>query len=87
LAGAPPEVKAEARRCATNPKVADAVCLMIVATGGKPPFPGPPGPNPDMAEAHRNADDVVKAAAELKKVARGSGSYISETDFFKTDWQ
>ena len=49
LAGAPPEQNALARRCATNPAVADAFCLAIVATGGPPPFPGLPGPQPDMA--------------------------------------
>ena len=87
LAGAPPEVNALARHCATNPKVADAFCLAIVATGGFPPFPGVPGPKPDMAEAHRNAQDVARAAAELKTVAPGAGSYISETDFFRADWR
>jgi FAD/FMN-containing dehydrogenase len=60
---------------------------MIVANGGFPPFPGLPGSKPDMAEAHRNALNIAKAAAELKKVAAGGGSYISETDFFRKDWR
>jgi FAD/FMN-containing dehydrogenase len=87
LAGASPEVNAQARACATNPAVADAFCLAIVATGGRPPFPFLPGPKADMVEAHRNALNVAKAAAELKKVAPGGGSYISETDFFRPDWR
>jgi FAD/FMN-containing dehydrogenase len=87
LAGTPPEVSAAARRCATNPAVADAFCLAIVAMGGAPPFPGLPGPKPDMAAAHRNAASVARAAAELKKVAPDAGSYISETDFFRKDWR
>ena len=74
LAGAPPEVNAAARHCATNPAVADAFCLAIVATGGRPPFPGIPGPKPDMATAHRNAEAVAQAAAELKAVAPDAGS-------------
>ena len=87
LAGAPPQVNAEARACATNPRVADAFCLMIVATGGKPPFPGLPGPKADPVEAQRNALNVAKAAAELKRIAPGFGAYISETDYFRTDWK
>ena len=86
LDGAPPEVNAEARRCATNPAVADAFCLAIVATGGRPPFRGLPGPKPDMAVAHRNAQAVAQAVARLKEVAPDGGSYISETDFFRKAW-
>jgi FAD/FMN-containing dehydrogenase len=87
LAGAPAEVNAEARRCATNPAVADAFCLMIVATGGTPPFAGLPMPKADPAEAQRNKSNVDRAAAELKRIAPGAGAYISETDFFRTDWR
>ena len=87
LAGAPPEVNAASRQCATNPAVADAFCLAIVATGGPPPFPGLPGPKPDMSVAHRNAQAVAQAAGELKKVAPDAGCYISETDFFRKDWR
>jgi hypothetical protein len=87
LAGTPPEQNALARQCATNPAVADAFCLALVATGGRPPLPGLPGPAPDMAEAHRNAEAVAKAAETLKALAPSSGSYISETDFFRKDWR
>jgi FAD/FMN-containing dehydrogenase len=87
LAGTPPAVNAEARWCATHPAVADAFCLAIVATGGLPPFPGLPGPKPDLALAHRNAEAVAKAAQTLKTVVPAGGSYISETDFFRTDWR
>jgi FAD/FMN-containing dehydrogenase len=87
LAGAPPEVNAAARRCATNPRVADAFCLMIVATGGYPPFPGLPGPKVEPAVANQDALNVARAAAELKKIAAGAGSYLSETDFFRSDWR
>jgi FAD/FMN-containing dehydrogenase len=87
LAGAPKEVNAEARRCATNPSVADAFCLMIVATGGWPPFPGLPGPKADPIKAQDDALNVARAASELKKIAPRAGSYISETDFFRSDWR
>ena len=87
MAGAPPDVTEHARRCAMNPKVADAFCLMIVATGGPPPFAGLPIPPPDMAQAHRDAESVAKAAALLKALSPDSGAYISETDFFRPDWR
>ena len=87
LAGAPPEVNEQARQCAMNPKVADAFCLMIVATGGAPPFAGLPIAPPDMAQARRNAGSIAKAAAVLKALSPQSGSYISETDFFRGDWR
>ncbi|MEM5310501.1 FAD-binding oxidoreductase [Paraburkholderia sp. JHI869] len=87
LAGTPPEVNEAARQCATNPKVADAFGLVIVATGGPPPFPGLPIAPPDMAQAHRNARNVASAAATLKTLSPQSGSYVSETDFFRGDWR
>jgi FAD/FMN-containing dehydrogenase len=87
LAGAPPEVNEQARQCATNPKVADAFALMIVATGGAPPFAGLPIAAPDMAQARRNAESVNRAAAILKALSPQSGSYVSETDFFRGDWR
>nr|WP_018438784.1 FAD-binding oxidoreductase [Trinickia symbiotica] len=87
LAGAPPEVNEQARQCAMNPKVADAFALMIVATGGPPPIAGLPVAPTDMAEAHRQAERVAKAAAVLKALSPEGGAYLSETDFFRRDWR
>ncbi|MBB2984733.1 FAD-dependent oxidoreductase [Paraburkholderia tropica] len=87
LAGAPAEVNERARQCAMNPKVADAFALMIVAAGGPPPFAGLPITPPDMIEARRQAERVTKAAAVLKALSQQSGSYLSETDFFRGDWR
>ncbi|WP_186030401.1 FAD-dependent oxidoreductase [Burkholderia gladioli] len=87
LAGAPAKVNEQARQCAMNPKVADAFALMIVAAGGPPPFAGLPITLPDMTEAYRQAERVAKAAAVLKTLAPQSGSYLSETDFFREDWR
>jgi hypothetical protein len=81
-----PEVNEQARRCAMNPKVADAFALMIVAAGGRPPFAGLPITPPDMTQVRRNAEGVPKAAAVLKALSPQSGSYLSETDFFRGDW-
>ncbi|MDN7932963.1 FAD-binding oxidoreductase [Burkholderia metallica] len=87
LAGAPAEVNEHARQCAMNPKVADAFALMIVAAGGPPPFAGLPITQPDMTEAYGQAEHVVKAAAVLRALSPQSGSYLSETNFFRGDWR
>ncbi|WP_392395742.1 BBE domain-containing protein [Paraburkholderia caledonica] len=87
LAGAPEEVNERARQCAMNPKVVDAFALMIVAAGGPPPFAGLPITPPSVTEAHRQAKRVARAAAVLRALAPQSGSYLSETDFFRGDWR
>ncbi|MFM0330110.1 FAD-dependent oxidoreductase [Paraburkholderia strydomiana] len=87
LAGAPDAVNEQARQCAMNPKVVDAFALMIVAAGGPPPFAGLPITPPSVPEAHRQAKRVAKAAAVLRALAPQSGSYLSETDFFRGDWR
>jgi FAD/FMN-containing dehydrogenase len=60
---------------------------MIVAAGAPPPFAGLPITPPDMTEAHNQAEHVAKAAAVLKALSPQSGSYLSETDFFRGDWR
>jgi FAD/FMN-containing dehydrogenase len=84
LAGAPEAALARSRDAATNPAALTAFALAITATGGPPP--GLPGPAPDIAQAHRNAAAVDRAAAELKKVAPDAGSYVSESNYFNADW-
>ena len=85
LAGAPADAVRRAADTATNPAVLTAFALAITATGGMPPLPGLPGP--DLGAAHRNAAAVDRAAAELKKVAPDHGSYVSESNYFNTDWK
>lgn len=87
LAGAPPAVTDDARRCATNPTVADAFALMIVAAGGPPPYPGLRIAAPDLSQAVRNAERVAAAAGILKALSPQSGAYVSEADFFRRDWR
>lgn len=87
LAGALPEVVDQARQCAMNPTVAEAFCLMITSSSGAPPFAGLPIAAPDMAQAHRDAENGARAAAFLTALSPQSGSYISETDFFRGDWR
>jgi FAD/FMN-containing dehydrogenase len=87
LAGAPTDVREAARRTATNPGVADAFALAIVATGGPPAFYsllGFPSAGPTV---RKNALAIRAAMAALRVAAPNAGSYISETDYFIPNWR
>jgi FAD/FMN-containing dehydrogenase len=84
LAGAPAAAIAAARDTATNPAVLDSFALAIIANGGPPPMPGRPF---DADSAHAEAHAVDAAAAELRKIAPGAGSYVSESNYFNPDWE
>lgn len=86
LAGGAPEAIAAARDTATNPKVADAFCLAIIATGGAPRYPGLKQPD-DATNAARDAGNVDRATAILRAIAPEAGSYVSESNFFNADWR
>jgi len=85
LAGAPPEALASARAAATNPAVADAFALVIIATGGFPDYPG--YPKPDLAKAKDHARQIDAAMAELRPLAPTGGSYVSESNYFNDNWR
>jgi FAD/FMN-containing dehydrogenase len=87
LAGAPPAAIAGARNIATNPDVQDAFALAIIANGWLMNYPGAPVPPASPAFAHKQAAAVDMAAAELRKVAPGRGSYVSESNYFNADWR
>jgi hypothetical protein len=87
LAGAPAEEIDAARDTAMNPAVLDGFALAIVAGGQPPAFPDLPDHEPDLETARANARAIDHAAAELLKVAPAGGSYLSEADYFDTDWK
>ena len=87
LAGAAPEAIAAARDTATNPAVADAFALAIIASEAPPAYPGLRGHEPDLADARQNACKITKAMGELRKVAPEPGSYVAESSFFEEQWQ
>ena len=87
LAGAPASEIAAARDTAMNPDVLGAFALAIIAGGDSPAFPGMPGITQDLASAKDHASAIKQAMHELLKVAPGSGSYVSESDYFRSDWQ
>ena len=45
------------------------------------------GHEPDLTAATANARAIRQATDELLKVAPGTGSYLSEADFFDPDWK
>ena len=87
LAGAPASEIAAARDTAMNPAVLNAFALAIIAGGESPAYPGMPGAGPDLAAARDAASDIGKAMRALLKAAPDAGSYVSESDYFRTDWQ
>jgi FAD/FMN-containing dehydrogenase len=87
LAGAPPEAIARARDTATNPAVLDAFALLITGAEEAPAYPGMAGHEPNAAKARRDAAAIGRAMAEMRRVAPEGGAYVSESDYFQTDWQ
>ncbi|MGH7109357.1 MAG: FAD-binding oxidoreductase [Stellaceae bacterium] len=87
LAGAPQGAIAAAADTATNPHVLTAFALAILGAAGPPAFAGMPGPAPDLEKAREDAAAIGKAMGELRRLAPDTGSYVSESDFFETDWE
>jgi hypothetical protein len=87
LAGAPAGEIAAARDTAMNPDALGAFALAIIAGGESPAFPGMPNASPDFSSARSAARNIGEAMKALLEAAPRAGSYVSESDFFKTDWQ
>ncbi len=87
LAGAPPEAIAAALDTASNRAVTEAFALAIIADGEGPAYPGLARPAMDLAAAHQDARAIDRATAELRRLAPGAGSYVSESNYFNSQWQ
>jgi FAD binding domain/Berberine and berberine like len=88
MAGAPPEVLKSVSQTATNPALLDAFTLVIVADGDETPaYAGFKRPPMDMSKAREKARGIGLAAAELRKIAPHTGSYLNEGNFFNPSWQ
>jgi FAD/FMN-containing dehydrogenase len=87
LAGGRPETIAAARDTATNPAVLSSFALAIVADGEGPAYPGIPGHEPDVARGRAAAAAIERCMEQLRAVTGQSGSYVNETNYFKTGWQ
>jgi FAD/FMN-containing dehydrogenase len=87
LAGAPSEAIEAAKNTAMNPAVCSAFALAIIADGQGPAYPGIPNHEPDVAKGRKGADAVHRAMNELRAVAPDGGAYVSESNFFESDFQ
>lgn len=87
LAGGTEDARAGAEDTSMNPAVLDAFALAISANGGAPAWPGISGHEPDLAGGRARAQQTRAAMDELRKLAPGSGSYVSETSYFDKNWQ
>jgi hypothetical protein len=99
LAGAPPDAIARTRDTATNPAVLDAFALALAADGqgpafpqfpGHPPgiaYPGIPGHEPSTEHARRSANLIDQCMNQLRALVPNGGAYVSESDYFRKDWQ
>lgn len=87
LAGAPADAVAAAKDTATNPEVADAFALAIVADGCGSAYPGEAGAAIDRKAARKSKNLIDLAAAELRRAAPNAGSYVSESNYFNPRWQ
>jgi FAD/FMN-containing dehydrogenase len=70
-----------------NPSVCGAFALAIVADGQGPAYPGIPNHEPDVAKGRKAAGSVHRCMNELRTVASGGGAYVSESNFFESDFQ
>jgi hypothetical protein len=87
LAGGPAEAIETAKNTAMNPAVCDAFALAIIADGQGPAYPGIAGHEPDVAKGRKAAESVRRAMNELRAVAATGGAYVSESNFFESDFQ
>jgi FAD/FMN-containing dehydrogenase len=87
LAGAPVEVIAAAKDTAMNPAVCDAFALAIIANGQGPAYPGIHGREPDVEKGRKAAEAVHRSMNELRAVAGKGGAYVSESNYFESDFQ
>ncbi len=87
LAFAPAEAIEASLDTAMNPAVTEAFALAIIADGERPAYPGMRRPPLDVEAARKDARAIDRAADELRKVAPGAGSYLSESNYFNNSWQ
>lgn len=87
LAGASAGVVAAARDTAMNPAALDAFALAICGAEEQPAYPGVAGHEPNVELARRRAQAIARAMDEVRKMVPDAGSYVSESDYFNSNWQ
>ena len=84
LAGASAEAIAASRNTAMNPQVLDAFALAIIAMDGPTVYRGVS--QSELAAARDHRLRIRSAMDELRRVAPGAGSYLSESDYDLANW-
>jgi hypothetical protein len=69
-----------------NPSVCSAFALAIVANGQGPAYPGISNHEPNVAWGRKAANAVHLSMNELRAVAPNGGAYVSESNFFESDF-
>jgi FAD/FMN-containing dehydrogenase len=87
LAGAPLEAIEAAKDTAMNPAVCGAFALAIVADGQGPAYPEISEHEPDVTKGRNAAGAVHRCMNELRAVAGNGGAYVSEANYFESDFQ
>ena len=87
FAGAPTEAIESAKDTAMNPSVCGAFALAMVADGQGPAYPGIPDHEPGAVKGRKAADAVHRCMNELRAVAASGGAYVSESNFFESDFE
>jgi FAD/FMN-containing dehydrogenase len=67
--------------------VLDAFAVALIADGERAAYAGLARPAMDLAAAHKDARDIDRATAELRKIVPHAGSYVSESNYFNRSWQ
>jgi Berberine and berberine like len=70
-----------------NPSVCDAFALAIIADGQGPAYPGIRDNEPDVAKGRKATEAVHRSMSELRAVAGKAGAYVSESNFFESDFE
>jgi hypothetical protein len=64
----------------------DAFALTIIGDG-QGGYPGVRGHEPDTVAARKSRDRIHRSMNELRALTSNGGSYVSESNFLKEDWQ
>jgi len=70
-----------------NPAVLNAFALAIVGDDQGPAYPGIPDHEPDVSKGRKAANTVRRCMSELRAIAPDGGAYVSESNFFESEWQ
>jgi FAD/FMN-containing dehydrogenase len=87
IAGAAPDAVSRTKDTAMNPAVLDAFALVISGANAPPAYPGIAGHEPDLMAAHQEAQRLDIAMAPLVALSAQPASYLSETNYFQSNWQ